>query len=226
MNEEGRDLRNIFWTGSSAKKYLLVLVAHPDDFEIGCLGTILKLHKSSEDFAIRILTFCAQNNVRKEEQEKSIRDLKELNINIELTSFAFADTFLADSIKDVKKEIRNIEQELHNLGAEICVITHHKNDKHQDHQCINNAVTQTLRNHRIISIHIPKYEEENFNASFYVSLQKDISENKVDHIMRNFPSQNSKIWFGKEVFLGQLRIQGVHANCEFAEVFSIEKMRV
>ena len=108
MNEEERDLRNIFWTGSSAKKYLLVLVAHPDDFEIGCLGTILKLHKSSEDFAIRILTFCAQNNVRKEEQEKSIRDLKELNINIELTSFAFADTFLADSIKDVKKEIRNI----------------------------------------------------------------------------------------------------------------------
>ena len=108
----------------------------------------------------------------------------------------------------------------------MCVITHHKNDRHQDHLCLNNAVTQTLRNHRIITFYILKYEEENFTTSFYVSLDKDVSMSKVGHIMKHFPSQHNKKWFNKEVFLSQLRVQGVHANCEFSEVFSIEKMRV
>ena len=226
MNNYGQDLRNIFWTDSSANKYLLIIVAHPDDFEISCLGAVLKLHESGMNFTIKLLTFCADSNIRKKEQENSISALKKLGIKIDLVTFNYIDTILFDSIKNIKKDIKKYEQEINALGGEMCVITHHKNDRHQDHLCINNAVTQTLRSHRIITFYILKYEEENFTASFYVSLDKDISRSKVAHIMKNFPSQHNKIWFNKEVFLSQLRVQGVHANCEFSEVFSIEKMRV
>lgn len=226
MNNYGQDLRNIFWTVSNAHKYLLIIVAHPDDFEISCLGAVLKLHESGINFTIKLLTLCADSNIRKKEQENSINDLKKLGIKIDLVTFNYIDTILFDSIKNIKKDIKKYEQEINALGGEMCVITHHKNDKHQDHLCINNAVTQTLRNHRIITFYILKYEEENFNASFYVSLDKNISMSKVTHIMKNFPSQHNKSWFNEEVFLGQLRVQGVHANCEFSEVYSIEKMRV
>ena len=109
-------------------------------------------------------------------------------------------------------------------GGEFCVITHHRNDRHQDHLCINNAVIQTLRNHRIFTFSILKYEEERFDTSFHVCLDKKIAENKAAHIIKNFPSQHNKGWFTKEFFLSQLRVQGVHSNCEFSEVFSIEKM--
>lgn len=226
MNSFGQGLSNIFWADSSAKKYLLVIVAHPDDFEISCLGTVLKLHESDFNFTIKLLTFCTDSSIRKKEQKNSISDLKKLGINIDLISFNYIDTTLFDNINEIKKDIRKYEEEISILGGEVCVITHHKNDRHQDHLCVNNAVTQTLRKHRIITFYILKYEEENFNASFYVSLNKNISWKKADHIMKNFPSQHNKNWFNKEVFLSQMRVQGVHSNCEFSEVFSIEKMRV
>jgi LmbE family N-acetylglucosaminyl deacetylase len=224
MNNYEQDLKNIFWTGDSKNKYLFIIVAHPDDFEIGCLGTILKLKESSVDFTIKLLTFCASNEIRKKEQEASIKILNELGVKIELVMFNYVDTVLLESISNIKKEIQKYENKLKDLGADICVITHHCNDKHQDHACVNKAVIQTLRNHRVITFNILKYEEERFIASFYVSLNGYIIQNKVTHILKNFPSQHSKNWFREEVFLSQLRVQGVHANCEFAEVFSIEKM--
>ena len=226
MNNYGQDLRNIFWTDTNSPKYLLIIVAHPDDFEISCLGAVLKLHQSGISFTIKLLTFCSYDNIRKKEQESSISDLKKLGIKIDLVTFNYIDTILLDNIKNIKRDINKYAQEINSLGGEMCVITHHKNDRHQDHLCLNNAVTQTLRNHRIITFYILKYEEENFTTSFYVSLDKNLSTNKVDHIMKHFPSQHNKKWFNKDVFLSQLRVQGVHANCEFSEVFSIEKMRV
>jgi len=224
MINSGNDIRNILWTGQVNKKCLLIVVAHCDDFEIGCLATVLKLHDAGVVFSIKLLTLCSNDQVRRKEQQNSINYLKKIGIKIDLVTFDYKDTILAENITNIKKDIKECAKVLSDLDHEICVITHHDNDKHQDHACVNDAVTQSLRNHRIITFNNLKYEEEVFIPSFYVKINQETAEKKVAHILQSFSSQKSKIWFNKEVFLSELRMQGVHANCNFAESFFIQKM--
>ena len=50
-----QNLETIFWSNNSGIKSLFIIVAHPDDFEIGCLGAVLRMYKSNFRFKIYIL---------------------------------------------------------------------------------------------------------------------------------------------------------------------------
>jgi LmbE family N-acetylglucosaminyl deacetylase len=219
-----QNLETIFWSNNSGIKSLFIIVAHPDDFEIGCLGAVLRMYKSNFRFKIYILVMCTSNKIRKLEQISSIKSLKEIGLDIHVRMLQYVDTTLPENIYKIKNDLRNELKIIEKYSDEVCILTHNSKDRHQDHATIFKSVTQTARSHRIICFDIPKYEVEGFTPSFFVCLKDDIVNEKISHIMRHFHSQIGKKWFNQDVFSSCMMVNGIHANCKYAEAFFIENM--
>ena len=67
MGTNLHDIRDIFWNNKKQLK-LIIVVAHPDDFEIGCLGTVLRLINEKVKFEISLVVFCCNDLRRRSEQ--------------------------------------------------------------------------------------------------------------------------------------------------------------
>jgi LmbE family N-acetylglucosaminyl deacetylase len=106
------------------------------------------------------------------------------------------------------------------------VFTHHGLDRHQDHSLVNQVTWQTFRDHMIWEYEIPKYDGDLSTPNMYVPLSTDVATQKIDIVMRSFPSQTSKSWFKADNLLALMRLRGLEsrAGSEFAEAFHCRKL--
>ena len=148
--------------------------------------------------------------------------------------------FLADAAASTVR-IENLrERYLPYIGAEAkevfdrlgthlspdLVFTPALNDRHQDHQFVARLAENTFRDHLILQYEIPKYDGDLTTPNIYVQLSEATVDRKIDYLLEEFPSQQSREWFTAETFRGLARIRGIESKAPggFAEGFHCRKM--
>lgn len=204
---------------TQAKLKILCLGAHPDDIEIGCGGTILKLTEL-HDTHVTWIVF-STNTERKKEAIESANAFLEKSSTKTIVVNNFDETYFPYDGRKIKQYFF----QLYPLNPDI-VFTHYQGDSHQDHKLINELTWNTFRDHLIFEYEIPKYDGDLGNPNVYSILSKEICEKKIETITKVFLSQINRNWFDEETFWALLRLRGVESNSitKYAEAFYARKI--
>lgn len=195
---------------------VLCLGAHPDDIEIGCGGTMLRLLAERRRVTVHWVVMCPAGSRATEARRSASRLLRGAaasHVRIE----RFRDGYLpwqGAAVKDVFEELkREIEPDL--------VFTHARRDDHQDHRLIAELTWNTFRDHCVLEYEIPKYDGDLGQPNVFVPLAEGVRRRKVRLLMSAFPSQRSKRWFSEATFEGLMRLRGVECGAPegYAEAF-------
>ncbi len=199
---------------------LLAIGAHPDDIEIGCGGTLIRLLDDGvvSEVCMLILSGNAQ---RAAEAQASAAALLAGAAECRVIVRDFTDGFFPYQGQEVKRLFEELKADL----SPDLIFTHQRRDLHQDHRLTCELSWNTFRNHMILEYEVPKYDGDMGRPNLFVPLEDDIRERKVAHLMTHFPSQLVKHWFNEEVFSGLLRLRGMECNSptSFAEAFYCRK---
>jgi LmbE family N-acetylglucosaminyl deacetylase len=200
---------------------VLCLGAHPDDLEIGCGGTILKLAEGKIPFDVTWVVFSGNDERRREATDSA---------NVFLTQAArrevivreFQDGFFPYTGGEIKEYFEVLKKR---VAADL-IFTHYRHDLHQDHRVISELTWNTFRNHLILEYEIPKYDGDMGSPNAFVELDESTSRRKIDTILAFFQTQERRHWFSEDLFLSILRLRGMEcaAPSGYAEAFYCRKM--
>jgi len=201
-------------------KRVLALGAHADDIEIGCGGTLLRLADEHPDLDVTWVVFCSTPDRAREAQasaEAFLGRVREKRILVK----GHRDGFLPYLGAQVKDEFEALKK----LVSPDLVLTHYREDRHQDHRTVSDLTWNTWRNHLILEYEIPKYDGDFGSPNLFAPLPAATLERKVDLILKAFPTQSNKPWFSAELFRAVARIRGMEcvAADGFAEGFYCRK---
>lgn len=206
---------------ASAKKLrLLCLGAHADDIEIGCGGTILRLAAEQPLLGVRWVVFSGDEQRRREASASARHFLSGLG-DAEVTLLGFRDGFFPAQHADIKEEFERLKQQY----RPSLILTHHREDLHQDHRLISELTYNTFRDHLVWEYEVPKYDGDLGNPNLFSPLSEEHCRRKVAALVEHFPSQRMRAWFTPDTFLAMLRLRGLGCNAPsgFAEAFYCRK---
>ena len=198
--------------------HLLCLGAHCDDIEIGAGGAILRLIAERRVARVDWVVFSSDDTRAAEARAAAdffLAGVEQRNV----TLHTFRDGFLPYVGADVKAAFEALKKQ----SNPDLILTHHKDDLHQDHRLLAELTWNTFRNHLILEYEIPKYDGNPFSPNTYVPLDEPTCRRKVEGLTTAFRSQASKPWFSPDTFLATLRLRGVESATPFAEAFACRK---
>lgn len=200
---------------------LLCVGAHCDDIEIGCGGTVLTLVGAGLDLTVTWVVLSsgaerAREAVRSAELMLAGATKKDVRVS------AFRDGFLGFDGAKVKEYF----EELHGMVSPELVLTHYRNDLHQDHRFVSDLTWQTFRDQLILEYEIPKFDGDLGSPNVFVHLDEALVRRKTDHIRTVFKSQHGRRWFSDDLFLALPRLRGLESNAPggYAEGFYARKL--
>jgi LmbE family N-acetylglucosaminyl deacetylase len=199
---------------------LLCLGAHCDDIEIGCGGTILKLAAGGREMEVHWSVFSSDEQRNQEALRSAEAFLCDVTTK-KVTVLGLRDGFFPYIGADLKERFEQLKAEL----SPDLILTHYRNDLHQDHRLVSELTWNTFRNHLVLEYEIPKYDGDFGSPNFFVPLDESTCRRKIDTILGAFQSQNGKHWFSRDLFSAVLRLRGMEANaCSgYAEGFYCRK---
>jgi LmbE family N-acetylglucosaminyl deacetylase len=200
---------------------VLCLGAHSDDIEIGAGATLLNWL----DRGVRLrVHWCVLSGVGEREREARASAAEFLSgvaeANVEVMSFR--DGFFpqhGEAIKSWFEELKN------RVDVDI-ILTHRRDDAHQDHREVSRLTWNSFRDHCILEYEIPKWDGDMGQPNLYVPVPASTLKRKIDLLIRHFGSQRSKQWFDAETFLGLARLRGMECRApeRYAEAFFARKL--
>lgn len=199
---------------------VLCLGAHCDDIEIGCGATLLALLERSPAIAIDWVVFSGTPE-RAAEAKAAAEEFLAGRANCRVVIQEFRDGFFPSESARIKECLNGIAAgQLPDL-----ILTHHRQDLHQDHRTIGELTWQTFRNRLIWEYEIPKYDGDLGRPNLFVPVTEAQVARKVDIILRSFRSQAGKAWFSADTFRALLRLRGIEAGSAtgLAEAFHAPK---
>jgi LmbE family N-acetylglucosaminyl deacetylase len=201
---------------------ILCLGAHSDDIEIGCGGTILKLLETFPNLSFYWVVFGASGEQRKEEAWISATTFLSSTQHQKILIKEFKDGFFPY----IGAEIKDFFEQLKREVSPDVILTHYRQDLHQDHRVISDLTWNTFRNHLILEYEIPKYDGDLGNPNFFVHLSESVVRQKITNILEGFQTQVNKQWFTEETFSSLLRLRGIESNApeKYAEAFYCRKI--
>jgi len=212
---------SIPWLESTGgPRRILALGAHADDIEIGCGGTMLRLAAARPDLEVAWIVFCAAGP-RAEEARRSAHAFLERVRDRKVTVFDHRDGYLPYSgvtVKDAFEEVKKV------FSPDL-ILTHAREDRHQDHRLVSELTWNTWRNHMILEYEIPKYDGDFGVPNLFSPLSAATLERKVALLLEHFPSQATKHWFKGDLLRAVARIRGMECVAPegFAEAFYCRK---
>jgi LmbE family N-acetylglucosaminyl deacetylase len=199
---------------------ILCLGAHSDDIEIGCGGTILRLLEENPDAEVHWVVMGAIGE-RVQEAFKSANLFLSGAKRKEIVIKGFKDGFFPY----VGAEIKTFFEELKKECSPDLILTHCRQDLHQDHRLVSELTWNTFRHHLIWEYEIVKYDGDMGTPNAFVPLNDSFCRAKIQNILQCFKSQQDKSWFSEDTFLSMLRLRGVECNApdRYAEAFYCRK---
>jgi len=199
---------------------VLAIGAHPDDIEIGCAGTILKLIERGAVSEVHWVVLSGDGD-RGCEARSSAEALLEGVPRSEVVVCDFPDGFFPYEGQRIKDFFERLKVEV----SPDVVLTHQRADLHQDHRLCCELAWNSFRDHLILEYEVPKYDGDMSAPNAFVPLSEGLSRRKIDHLMSHFGSQHSKRWFREELFSSLLRLRGMECNSpsSYAEAFFCRK---
>lgn len=198
---------------------MLVLGAHPDDIEIGCGGTVLQLLAARPALEVRWEVFSGAGD-RRHEAEASAAAFLAGHARAAVVVHDFRDGFFPHQ-PDIKERFEAIRSAF----EPDLILTHQRDDRHQDHRVLAELTWNTFRRHLVLEYEIPKYDGELPPPNLFVPLTAAIVDRKVELLMRHFASQTARTWFTPDTFRGLARLRGIESAAPdgFAEGFLSRK---
>lgn len=200
---------------------VLCLGAHSDDIEIGCGGLILQLLNQHSAVDVDWVVFCGQGAREREARRSAglfLRGARRKRIIVK----QFPDGFFPYE----GAEIKNVFEELKGDLAPDIVLTHYRDDRHQDHRVLSDLTWNTFRDHWILEYEIPKYDGDLGVPNCFVPLDRRTCARKIKYLQTIFGSQRHKHWFSEETFRGLMRLRGMECRAPegYAEAFYARKV--
>ena len=206
--------------GASARK-ILCLGAHADDIEIGCGGTILRWLQEHDDLEFYWVVL-SSNQKRKKEALKGasafLQGARKKTVLVE----TFRDGFFPYVGGAIKEYFEALKQRV----SPDLVLTHYRNDLHQDHRVVSDLTWNTFRQQLILEYEIPKYDGDLGQPNLFTHLTEAQCQKKIQYILEIYKTQAEKHWLTEDTLRAILRLRGVesHAAGKFAEAFYCRKM--
>lgn len=200
---------------------LLCLGAHADDIEIGCGGTILDLLARGVRLEVVWCVLSATPERVKEARASAGAFLTgAAEATVDIQDFRNAHFPWQGSI------IKEWFETLQGLPRPDLILTHTRDDRHQDHREVCALTWNTFRDHLILEYEIPKWDGDLGRPSVYLPVSEASIERKVDLLHEHFPSQATKHWFDRDTFRGLARLRGLESGSptRFAEAFHAPKL--
>ncbi len=199
---------------------ILCIGAHPDDIEIGCGGTIMRLIEEKEQPEFYWMVFSARGQRRREARASAQSILGKLQKKTVVIK-NFRDGFFPFEGYAIKDEFETLKRKF----SPDLIFTHYRDDRHQDHRIISDLTWNTFRDHLILEYEIPKYDGDIGNPNIYFELTRSLCLSKRDLILKHFVSQQKKYWFTEDLLFSILRLRGMESgrSSEYAEAFYCRK---
>lgn len=200
---------------------VLAIGAHADDIEIGCGGTILRLVSEGLVASVRWIVLSATGEREAEARRGAAAFLDGVpDIDVEVADFR--DGFFPYLGVAVKE---HFEAQRAAFDPDL-VLTHRREDLHQDHRLVGELTWNTYRNHLILEYEIPKYDGDPAAPNFFVELPAETCERKIQLVQETFQTQATRPWFDPEAFRGLMRLRGMESRAasRFAEGFTCRKV--
>jgi LmbE family N-acetylglucosaminyl deacetylase len=199
---------------------VLCLGAHSDDIEIGCGGTVLALRAAQPATDFRWVVWSAAG-ARAAEARASAKRFLGQAYRRQLALHRFRDGFFPAEFAAIKDAF---EETARGFDPDI-VLTHYRDDRHQDHRIVSDLTWNTFRRQLILESEIPKWDGDLGQPNWYLPLSARLARRKVSLLMEGFASQRGKDWFRPDTFRGLMRLRGNECRAEsgFAEAFYLRK---
>jgi LmbE family N-acetylglucosaminyl deacetylase len=199
---------------------VLCLGAHSDDIEIGCGGFLLRLIQGSSKVDIDWIVFSAAVKREREARRGAalfLQGARRSRVSIK----RFRDGFFPYQGAAIKQVFERLKRN----AAPDLVLTHYRDDRHQDHRLLSDLTWNTFRDHWILEYEVPKFDGDLGAPNCFVPLAKPISLRKVEYLQSAFGSQRDKDWFTAETFMGLMRLRGMECRAPggYAEAFYARK---
>lgn len=201
-------------------KRVLCIEAHPDDFLIGCGGTLARLKRENPKVSIWSTYFCPctedpQNNGNLNEHAKSSAYLGVENI---LPHQFPRNNYLESNKQDLRDAIFAIKEK---YDPDL-VFTHSINDWHQDHNIIAETSLNVFRNSALILSYESPSVSPKFQFQTYIQLTDDDVKRKIDALnMWESQLKARPYFFKEELFISKLKCHGSPIRSDWAEVFEV-----
>ena len=198
---------------------LLCIGAHPDDIELGAGGLVARLVRDNPSLSVHWAVFCGAEAERAAEARRAAMMFAD-NGAVEIEIHAFQDAFLPWQ----GAEVKSVFEEIKEAFEPDLVLTHHREDRHQDHRLLSDLSWNTWRDHTLLEYEILKYDGDLGQPNLYLPLTEDEARAKARKVYEAYPSQQRRSWFDAENFLALMRVRGVECNAPFAEAFHARKL--
>lgn len=200
---------------------VLCLGAHSDDIEIGAGATLLSLIERGVQLDVHWCVLSG-GGVRDEEARKSAADFLAKAAGARVEVMSFRDGFFPEQGEAIKKWFEELKGR---INPDL-ILTHRRDDAHQDHQLVCRLTWNTFRDHQILEYEIPKWDGDIGQPNVYVPVSVAVLARKIELLMTHFGTQRSKQWFDEETFRGLARIRGMECRApeRYAEAFFARKL--
>jgi len=195
---------------------LLCLGAHSDDLEIGCSGTIMRWLRELSVERITWVVLSGDDKRAREAQHSAQAILAE-HPGFRMVQQSFRDGYFPYTAVEIKDFFESLKRE---VRPDI-VLTHYRDDRHQDHRLVSDLTYNTFRDHLVLEYEVMKRDGDLGQPNTYVALDETTVDRKVEHLMTHFGSQRDRSWFSEDAFRGLMRLRGIEAGAEsgHAEAF-------
>jgi LmbE family N-acetylglucosaminyl deacetylase len=206
--------------GHEPVRRVLAIGCHADDIEIGCGGTLLALTRCRPDVEVTWVVLGAEGE-RAREARTSAEEFLASASHTEVVVHGFKDAYMpyyGESVKEAFEELKGVLPDL--------VLTHTRDDLHQDHRLACELTWNTFRDHLVLEYEVPKWDGDLGRPNLYVPLADDVVADKLELVRRHFPTQAGKHWYDDETFRGLMRLRGLEcaAPSRYAEAFYAPKV--
>ncbi|MBE0533119.1 MAG: PIG-L family deacetylase [Rhodospirillales bacterium] len=200
---------------------VLALGAHADDIEIGAGGTILSWMATGVRLDVEWCVFSAPG-CRAAEAEASAGAFLAGAESRRVRVADFPDgrfPYHGEAIKDWLAAVRD------EVAPDV-ILTHNRNDAHQDHREVSQLTWNLFRDHLILEYEVPKWDGDFGQPNLYMPLADCVMERKIGLLQAHFASQAAKDWFQPEIFRGLARLRGMECRApeRWAEAFFARKV--
>src|SRR5690349_23220364 len=127
-----------FGGNGTGLREILCLGAHSDDIEIGCGAAVLELVAANPDARITWVVFSG-DGPRELEARRSAKLFLKGATRAEVVLKGFRDGFFPDQHSQIKEFFEELKRRI----SPDLILTHYRQDRHQDHRCISDLTWNT-----------------------------------------------------------------------------------
>jgi len=200
---------------------VLCLGAHSDDIEIGAGGTLLTLMERGIRLDVHWCVLSSTSD-REKEAKDSAADFLANAAGSHVEVMQFRDGAFPEQGTAIKSWFEALKER---VNPDV-ILTHQRDDGHQDHRLVCRMTWNTFRDHCILEYEIPKWDGDMGQTNLYMPVSQGMLERKIKLLHAHFGSQRSKQWFDAETFRGLARLRGMECRApeRYAEAFFARKL--